>query len=123
MSKPTDHKSKAPKVKEVDGGKRVTFPDLVEKDANGKAILVDEKPVPLSVTVEDEALDDFEFLDDMRALDVDGNSSKLPAVLRRVVGDDYAKTMNALRNEKGRVQIGPAVDFINSLLGAINPNS
>lgn len=121
--KPQDHQAKKPRVKDVDGGKRVTFPDLIAKDADGKALLHDGKPTELSVTVLSESLDDFELLDDLRAVDVDQNASRLPALLRRLVGNDYSTVMNALRNDGGRVQIGPAAQFIRDLFGALDPNS
>lgn len=123
VAQPQDHQAKKPKVKDVDGGRVVTFPDLVRKGADGKAVLKDEKPVPLSVTVLRESLDDFELLDDLRAIDVDKNASRLPSLLRRLVGDQFGDVMNALRNEQGRVQIEPAQLWLKELMEALNPNS
>ena len=123
VTKPQDHQGKKPKVKEIEGGKVVTFPDLVVKGADGSAVMKDEKPIPLSVTVLNEALDDFELLDDLRAIDVDKNASRIPSLLRRLVGDAYGTVMNALRNEKGRVQIEPAQLWLRDLMEALNPNS
>lgn len=122
MTAPQDHKGKQPKVKEVDGGRQVTFPDRPVRDSTGKVVFVDEKTQPLVVTVPLEALDDFELLDDLRAVDVDQNLSRLPSLLRRLLEDDYATAMNALRNEKGRVTIEAGTEFIRDVFGALNPN-
>lgn len=119
---PSDRQGKKPKVKDVEGGKLVTFPELVTK-VDGKVVMKDEKPVPLSVTVLRESLDDFELLDDLRAIDVDKNASRLPSLLRRLVGDQFGDVMNALRNEQGRVQIEPAQLWLKELMEALNPNS
>ena len=126
IKEPQDHlpKVEKPKVKDIDGGKLVTFPDLVAKTRGGKPVLKDEKPVPLAVTVLTVALDDFELLDDLRAIDVDRNASRLPALLRRLVGDEFGSVMDALRDaETGRVQIEPASVWIRDLMGALDPNS
>ncbi len=123
QTQPQDHKSKKPTVKTVEGGRRITFPDIVAKDRAGKAVQKDGKAVPLSVLVADASLDDFELLDDLRAVDVDRNGSRLPALLRRLVGDDYPAVMDALRNEGGRVRIQPASEWIRQLMEALDPNS
>jgi len=106
IKKPQDHLTKVekPKVEKVDGGKKVTLSGV-------------------TVMVLDEALDDFELLDDLRAVDVDKNASRLPALLRRLVGDDYTLIMDALRSkETGRVPIHSGTEFIRDLMGALNPN-
>lgn len=124
--KPQDHLEKVvkPKVESLEDGKRITFSDIPARDREGKTEVVDDKPRPLTVTVAFEALDDFELLDDLRAIDVDMNASRLPALLRRLVGDEYDDVMNALRNrETGRVQIAPAQVWIRRLMEALNPNS
>lgn len=121
---PQDRKKKKPSVKEVEGGRRVTFPDILARTADGRTIEKDGNTLPLSVTVLAVALDDFELLDDMRAIDVNKNASRLPAMLRRLVGDEYDSVMAALRDgESGRVTITAASAWINDLLGALNPNS
>lgn len=105
-AKPQDHlpKAETPKVEKVDGGRKVTISGI-------------------TVTVSDDALDDFELLDDLRAVDVDQNASRLPALLRRVVGDDYPTVMDALRKKgEGRVKILDATEFIRDLFGVLNPN-
>jgi hypothetical protein len=105
-AKPQDHLPKAekPKVEKVDGGRKITLSGV-------------------TVTVSDAALDDFELLDDLRAVDVDKNTSRLPALLRRIVGDEYPDVMDALRDkDSGRVTISVAMAFIKDLFGALNPN-
>lgn len=94
--KPQDHQRKKPTVKEVDGGKSVTFPDILARTADGKTIEKDGNTLPLTVTVDTVALDDFELLDDMRGMD-DGNHARMPAMLRRLVGDDYKAVLEAFR--------------------------
>lgn len=126
VTQPQDHLKKAekPKVKDIDGGKIVTFPNIVARTRDGKPVLKDETPVPLAVTVLTVALDDFELLDDLRAIDVDRNASRLPALLRRLVGDEFGTVMDALRDAgTGRVQIEPASEWIRDLMGALDPNS
>lgn len=99
---PQDHLPKKPTVKEVDGGKKVTL--------NG-----------VTVTVLDEALDDWELLEELAAVD-SGKGQKLPSLLRRLVGDDYDMVMDALRGQNGRVSIADGAAFVRSLFGALNPN-
>jgi hypothetical protein len=123
VTKPQDHQGKKPKVKEIEGGMVVTFPDLVTKAPDGKAVTKDDKTVPLSVTVLKDSLDDFELLEDLRAIDVDQNATRLPALLRRLVGDQFKLVMDALRNDAGRVQIEPAQEWLRDLMEALNPNS
>lgn len=103
---PSDHLPKAekPKVEKVEGGRNVTLSGV-------------------TVHVPDEALDDFELLDDLRAVDVEKKASRFPALLRRLVGDDYPKVMEALRDStSGRVPIEAGARFIKDLFGALNPN-
>jgi hypothetical protein len=125
VTEPQDHQQKQvkPKVTEVEGGNRVEFSDITALDSRGKAIKVDGVPTALAVTVQKESLDDFELLDDMYALEVNGNLSKLPAILRRFVGDDYQTVLNSLRNDTGRVTIKVASQFVRDLIGALNPKS
>lgn len=120
MKEPQDRKPKKPSVKEVDGGKQVTFHDIKSRDRSGKPI-GDEA---LQVTVAYESLDDFELLDDLRAIDVDRNASRLPSLLRRLVGDDFQSVMDALRDPgTGRVRIERANQWLADLMAVLNPNS
>ena len=103
--KPADKKPKAEKVEE---------PTSVTATVAGK-----DWVVPLS------ALDDFELLDDFNVLESDGDPTRLPAILKRLLGDEqWRDALNAIRDkETGRVTIEAGGDFVTSLMGAINPNS
>jgi len=119
--KPADRQTKKPTVRTVDGGREVTFHNLVEKDRAGNAILdAEEKPTKLKVLVADQSLDDWELLEELGKLD--GNPTMLPSVLNRLVGDQYMSVLNAIRNESGRVTITDGDKFIQQLLGAFNPS-
>lgn len=101
-----DHlpKTEKPKVEKVDGGRRVTLRGI-------------------SATVLDVALDDFELLDDLRAID-DGEAYRFPALLRRLVGADYDAVLEGLRDQTtGRVSSGDGIAWAREMLGALNPNS
>ncbi|OJU39682.1 MAG: hypothetical protein BGN97_00230 [Microbacterium sp. 69-10] len=71
------------------------------------------------VTVPHEALDDFEVLDDMRALHDEEDASRMPSLLRRLIGDDYKRVMNALRGTNGRVGVEDGTKFVWDLVGAL----
>ena len=105
---PQDHQQKKEKatVEKVDGGKLVTLRGV-------------------TVTVLDEALDDFELLEDLARIQNDERQrGLLPSVLRRIVGDDGYKTvMDGLRGDNGRVSVQSGVTWINDLFVALNPNS
>lgn len=110
--------------------------DLPVVDASGAPVLDDEgnattRRVParratvsgIEVTVADEALDDFELLDDFRGLS-DSDASRLPSVLRRMVGNDYKRIMNELRDPAtGRVTASVGSQFVYDTVRAFNPNS
>lgn len=100
--KPQDHLPKKPAVKEVEGGKRVTLRGV-------------------TVTVLNEALDDWELLEEIDRLE-SGQVQKMPSLLRRLVGDDYQLVMDTLRGKSGRVTVGDAAEFLTDLFGALNPN-
>ena len=118
IKQPQDHKQKT--VKPVVETVEVTLGsgDTERKVSAKRTVLRG-----ITVTVLDEALDDFELLDDLRAVDVDKNASRLPALLRRLVGDGYQEIMEGLRDEDtGRVPIQSATGFIRDLMEALNPN-
>lgn len=75
------------------------------------------------VTVPEENLDDFEVLDDMRALNDNQDASRMPALLRRLVGDDFRRVLDALRGENGRVSVEDGSNYVLELIRALNPNS
>lgn len=78
----------------------------------------------VDLTVSGNALDDFELLDDLNALD-EGKGGKLPSVLRRLIGQEkYAEAMDALRDpETGRVSVEAGGKFVNDVIAAVAPNS
>lgn len=122
---PQDHKPKEEKPKvdtvEIDVETGETDADGKPKTRKAKARRVALRGVV--VTVPDEALDDFEVLDDMRALQDDEDASRMPALLRRLIGDDYKRVLNALRGSNGRVSVEDGTTFVWELIKALNPNS
>lgn len=122
VKQPEDHKPKVdkPKVEKVDV-------EVIEGEGDDqKKRLVPARRVTvqgLSVTVTDEAVDDFEFLDDLRALNDTNDPSRMPSMLRRMVGDDYRRVMESLRDPKtGRVSIEAGSTFVLALIEALNPS-
>lgn len=107
--KPDDHKPKTvkPKVEQIDGGKRVTHRGV-------------------TVVVMDEALDDFELVDELSRVQFGEATDKgrLPLICRRLVGEDgYKAMLDGLRGKNGRVSVKDGFQFIQELFGALNPNS
>jgi hypothetical protein len=105
--KPQDHKPKDPTVETVEGGKRVTCRGI-------------------TVTIPDEALDDFELVEELGRVQFgeQQDRGRLPLILRRLVGDSgYKAVMDGLRGPNGRVPIQAGFEFIKELFGALNPNS
>lgn len=100
-------------------------------DKKPKAEKVEEQPTTVTATVAGkewvipvDALDDFELLDDFNELEDKGDISRLPSILKRLLGDQWKDAMDAVRDKKtGRVSIEAGGDFVNSLMGEINPNS
>ena len=108
---PADHlepKSAKPRVSDIEGGKKVTWPD------------------GFSVAILIEAINDLELLDEMSQMESlgDRGSVKLPSVLRRTLGDEQMPAvMDRLRDpQTKRVTIQAGVGFFQELFGALNPN-
>lgn len=133
---PEDHKTETvkPKVVKVD----VEIPVLndngtpkVGDDGTPETRTVPGKrvtmPTPsggtIDVDVPDEALDDFEFLDDVRAVQDEEDASRLPSLLRRLVGNQYRDVLKALKGPNGRVTVESGSSFVMDLFGALHPNS
>lgn len=71
-----------------------------------------------------DALDDFELLDDLNALDQREDPTRLPAVLRRLLGDQWRQAMDVLRDEETkRVTVTAGAEFVFELMTALDPNS
>ncbi|MFF2054113.1 hypothetical protein ACFVU2_21080 [Leifsonia sp. NPDC058194] len=107
--KPEDHLEKAekPKITKVDGGRTVTLRGI-------------------TVTVPDDALDDFELVEEIGLVQygTDADRVRMPLILRRLVSDDdYRKVMEGLRGPNGRVRFQTGIEFIQELFGALDPNS
>lgn len=103
VKQPTDHKPKADKPKEEE-------PRIVEVRG-------------VDYTVEPEALNDFELLDDLNEVD-QGSVVRMPSLLRRLLGPVQAKAaMETLRNpDTNRITIEAGRDFLDELMEALNPN-
>ena len=77
----------------------------------------------IDVTVPADALDDFELLDDLHELE-NGNATRLPAVLRRLVGDQWKAVMELARDpETGRVSIESGAEVVQEIMAGLAPNS
>ena len=119
--------SKTTKAPSVEG---VVLPDgaKIPQDHKAKAT-----PAPETVsatvrgvewTVPADALDDFELLDDLNALDQKNDVTRMPSVLRRLLGDQWREAMELLRDkDSGRVSVESGAEFVFELMGALNPNS
>lgn len=107
---PTDHKPKGagkPKFVRTDLGAQVTLRGI-------------------TVTILQEAFDDWELLQALGEIDKDNprSVSVLPGLLKRSLSpDDLLKVMNLLRDPRtGRVGLVNGVEFVLELFGAVNPN-
>lgn len=122
---PQDHKAKdeKPKVEEVE----IDVPDGNDGDGNPKVRKAPARRVTvrdIEVAVLDEALNDFEVLDDLRAAQDQNDPSRGPALLRRIAGDAQYKTiLESLRGPHGRVTVEDGMSFVWDLIKALNPNS
>lgn len=78
----------------------------------------------VTVDIDAEAFDDFELLDEIAAVE-EGKGNRLPALLRRFVGEDQFRTvLDGLRDEKtGRVTVEAGAEFLSEVIQAVSPNS
>lgn len=116
---PQDHQDKAgPKYEEVEVTLNEGTDD--ERKVPARRVTVDG----VTVTVPEEALDDFEVLDASSRLQQQ-DPSALTALLRLLVGNDWSRIMQELKASAstGRVNVETGAKFVNDLLGALNPNS
>lgn len=76
-------------------------------------------------TITADAMDDFELLDDLHELDYNEDPTRMPSVLKRLIGVEASReVMRRLRDkETGRVPIEVGVKFVGDLMEALNPNS
>ncbi|MDF2578435.1 MAG: hypothetical protein K0S49_14 [Microbacterium sp.] len=113
---PEDHKPKTAKTEKV----TVT---LGEGDEAREAPALRVTVRGIEVTVLEEALNDFEVLDDIRAAQDQRDASRAPSLLRRITGDQYATILDGLRGPNGRVTVQDGTEFVFELFRALNPNS
>lgn len=111
--------------------KKTEIPAGAKKPTDRQA-KVEDAPMEYAVTVNGvdftvpaEALDDFELLDDLNALEQGGSATRLPAILRRFLGDDqYRSAMDSCRDPKtGRVSVEAGANFVSALMEGVNPSS
>jgi hypothetical protein len=132
--KPQDRQAKAetaapPVLEEAVDLQVITMdlPDGQDDEGNPKTRSVPGRRVTLrglTVEIPDESLDDFELLDDLRAAQDDEDGSRLPSLLRRLLGADYKRVLDALRDPvTGRVTVEAGATFVWDLFKALNPNS
>lgn len=102
-------------------------PDVEVVDQDGAEV----EPATMIVTVRgveyvipEGARDDFELLDDLGRAD-EGDTSRFPAILRRLLGPVQTRiALDSLRDpETGRVSVDAGTDFVLELFRALNPNS
>lgn len=95
--------------------------DTPKKQALGEDVTVEVRGE--SFTVSRDVMTDFELLEDIAELDA-GNLSRLPAALRRSLGDgQYERAKEVIRDpETGRITIDGAAEFYRDLFGALNPS-
>jgi len=75
-------------------------------------------------TVPADALDDFELLDDLTMLQEEEDGTRLPFILRRLVGDQRKRALDLVRDpDTGRVTNQAAAEFIGEFIQELDPNS
>lgn len=95
--------------------------EVQKAEALGTTVTVEFEGAEWEVTAN--ALNDFELLEDIDAID-SGNPARLPKVLRRMLGEDqYRKALDALRDDAGVVRVEKGVEFFYAIAAAVNPNS
>ncbi|MFJ6429713.1 hypothetical protein [Microbacterium maritypicum] len=113
--KPQDHKPKSPKAEKI---KISIGEDDDAREVEGFRITVNE----ITVEVEKDALNDWEFLEDVADLQ-NGDGAKSVSMSRRLFGDQYNTVKENFRDEKtGRVSSADFQEFVQAVLEAV-PNS
>lgn len=75
-----------------------------------------------SFTIDRDALDDFELLDDIARVE-DGAGHRLPSLLRRLLGEDYGRALDLLRDEEtGRVALESGAELVQEIFEAVDPS-
>lgn len=77
----------------------------------------------ITVNVSDEALDDFELIEDFASIQM-GQTHLIPSAMRRLFGDDFKRILDELRDEKtGRVKASEANRFFVEVFQELAPNA
>jgi hypothetical protein len=104
---------KRPTGAKVPQDRKAPAADFVEAKVGGKTWRISK-----------DAMDDFELLDDINAIEQGDDVTRLPSVLRRLVGPQWSDAMEYLRDkDTGRVTIKAGTQFVFDILEAISPNS
>ncbi|MBE7953620.1 hypothetical protein ILP86_04710 [Microbacterium sp. R1] len=113
--KPQDHKPKSPKAEKI----KISIGEGDDaREVEGFRITVNE----ITVEVEKDALNDWEFLEDVADLQ-NGDGAKSVSMSRRLFGDQYNTVKENFRDEKtGRVSSADFQEFVQAVLEAV-PNS
>lgn len=73
-------------------------------------------------TIDRAALDDFELLDDLARVE-DGAGQRLPSLLRRLLGGDYGRALDLIRDEDtGRVSLETGAELVQEIFEAVDPS-
>lgn len=73
----------------------------------------------VTLNIEDDVLNNMELLDDLVAMD-DGDWRAMSNVMQKVLKDEERKKLyDAIRNEKGVVQIDTVSDALNEIFGKL----
>lgn len=73
-------------------------------------------------TIPADALDDWELMEDLADLDA-GKTAASPRILRRLLGGDYEKAKDLLRDDNGRISVESGAQLLRDIFEALNPNS
>lgn len=113
IERPTAPQDRKPKKK---GKKKAAL----KAEALGGTVTVEVAGAEWTVPLK--ALDDFELLEDLDAID-SGKGQRLPRALRRLLGDEqYPRALDAVRDEHGVVSVVAGAEFFEEILQALNPS-
>ena len=78
----------------------------------------------IDVEVAPEALDDWELMEAIAAVDGGDQEAMMHAIVKRLIGPDaYAKAKGSVRDDTGRVSAEAMGEFVGELFTALAPNS
>lgn len=113
--KPQDHKAKAAKAEKI---KLTIGKGDDAREVAGFRVTVDD----ITVELEQDALNDWEFLEDVADLQ-NGDGAKSVSLSRRLLGDAYTEIKENFRDDRtGRVDSVKFQEFVQGVLEAV-PNS